>query len=117
MPKAAEEVRRRVISIFTHGGGGSVTGDGGKSSPIPEEGESGAVGVAGSMGLGSLVELQEKEISGLREELSKALKRVPRGGGESALEGALKKQVTHKGFRGRWARLYSLAKGFWIGVS
>lgn len=85
-----------MISIFTHGGeGGSVTGDGRESSPTPEEGEARAVGVAGGVGLSSLVELQEKEITGLREELSKALKRVPRGGGESALEEALKKQVMY----------------------
>lgn len=94
-----------MISIFTHGGGGSVTGDGGESSPTPEEG----------VGLGSLVELQEKEISGLQDELSKALKRVPRGGGESALEEALKKQVAYKG---RWIRLYCFAlapaQGLWI---
>lgn len=43
------------------------------------------------------MELQEQEIAGLREELSEALSRVPRGGGEgggvSALEEALRRQV------------------------
>lgn len=50
-----------------------------------------------------MVELQEREIAGLREELSEALSRVPRGGGEgggvSALEEALKNQVLCNGPR------------------
>lgn len=55
----------------------------------------------GGAGLASMVEIQEKEIAGLREELSEALSRVPRGGGEgggvSALEDALRKQVLFSG--------------------
>lgn len=107
-----------MISILTHGDasdGGGVAADslettGGTTtttataSPGSTEGAGGATthssAAAGGRGAGlaSMVELQEKEIAGLREELSEALSRVPRGGGEgggvSALEGALRNQVS-----------------------
>lgn len=122
LAQASEEIRRRVISVLTHGDnsssssggvasadnkGGGVTG----ATPLGEDGEADGPSVAavgatsatgdtstrGAAGLASVVELQEQEIAGLREELSEALSRVPRGGGEgggvSALEEALKNQV------------------------
>lgn len=108
-----------MISILTHGDasdGGGVAADsletnGGTAtttamaSPGSTEGAGGGGATArysamtggGGAGLASMVELQEKEIAVLREELSEALSRVPRGGGEgggvSALEGALRNQV------------------------
>ncbi|CBJ27263.1 vesicle docking protein P115 [Ectocarpus siliculosus] len=119
LARASAEVRQRVISILTHGDasdGGGVAADsletnGGTTtttamtSPGSTEGTGGggattrssAAAGGGGAGLASMVELQEKEIAGLREELSEALSRVPRGGGEgggvSALEGALRNQV------------------------
>ncbi|CAM9720805.1 unnamed protein product, partial [Ectocarpus sp. 13 AM-2016] len=119
LARASAEVRQRVISILTHGeasdGGGvaaaSLETNGGTAattamaSPGSTEGageggatsRSSAAAGGGGAGLASMVELQEKEIAGLREELSEALSRVPRGGGEgggvSALEGALRNQV------------------------
>ncbi|CAM9819325.1 unnamed protein product [Ectocarpus sp. 6 AP-2014] len=120
LARASAEVRQRVISILTHGdasdGGGvaanSVETNGGTitttamASPGSTEGAGGGGGATtrssaaaggGGAGLASMVEFQEKEIAGLRGELSEALSRVPRGGGEgggvSALEGALRNQV------------------------
>ncbi|CAM9275437.1 unnamed protein product [Scytosiphon promiscuus] len=122
LAQASEEVRRRVISILTHGdsidnpspaadtnGGGEATTTTSTSTPGSPGGSeqggresgtgSGMVTASGrGAGLAAMVELQEREIAGLREELSEALSRVPRGGGEgggiSALEDALRKQVT-----------------------
>ncbi|CAM9566588.1 unnamed protein product, partial [Ectocarpus fasciculatus] len=101
--RASAEVRQRVISILTHGDAGDSGGvatdsletNGGTTTtlataaPGSTEGEgaggatthpSAASGGRGrGAGLASMVELQEKEIAGLREELSEALSRVPRG--------------------------------------
>lgn len=122
MTQASEEIRRRVISILTHGDSGTSGGAasaetiGGTTStetPGGEEGgadgasssgnagtsgnASGKASASGGAGLASVVELQEREIAVLREELSEARSRVPRGGGEgggvSALEEALRNQV------------------------
>lgn len=77
-----------TVSSSGDGGGGGGGGAGGGS----------AAGLSGGgAGLASMVELQEQEITGLKEELSEALSKVPRGGGEdggvSSLEEALKNQV------------------------
>lgn len=94
--QAAEEARRRVISLYTHGGGSSERGDR-KASLSGAAGISPDGGGDSGTGLACVVEMQESEIATLRQELSEALSRVPRGGGEgggvSALEAALKKQV------------------------
>lgn len=85
-----------MITIFTHGVGGTVTGDGTAASPGAENGGDGARPAAGAAGLASMVDMQEREIVGLREELSEALSRVPRGKdgeGTSALEEALRDRV------------------------
>lgn len=98
LDRASEVVRRRVISIFTDGGG-VVVGDGSKTSPVAKEDAGDASAAASVAGLASMVEVQEREIAGLREELSEALSRIPRGGGEdggvSALEEALRNQVQY----------------------
>lgn len=94
-----------MISILTLGDSATLTDETTKTtSSCGEEGEGvGGTRVAtvngggGGAGLASMVELQEEEIVGLKQELSEALSRVPRGGGEgggvSALEEALKNQV------------------------
>lgn len=93
-PAAGQDGSGETSSTTTPGSpGGSEYG--GRASGA---GSSGVVATGGGgAGLASMVELQEKEIAGLREELSEALSRVPRGGGEgggvSALEEALRKQV------------------------
>lgn len=114
LTQASEEIRRRVISVLTHGdssgsgrtasaeNNGGTTTTAGPTPDGPKGGAGGAsasgnAGASGGAGLASVVELQEREIAGLREELSEALSRVPRGGGEgggvSALEEALRNQV------------------------
>lgn len=97
LDQAAEEVRRRVITIFTNGDGGVVKGDGTAASPGAENGGDGAPPAASVAGLASVVEMQEREIGGLREQLLEALSRVPHGGkdggGMSALEEALRNRV------------------------
>lgn len=86
-----------MITIFTHGDGGVVREDGTAASPGAENGGDGASPAASVAGLASVVEMQEREIEGLREELSEALSRVPQGGkdggGMSALEEALRNRV------------------------
>lgn len=126
LAQASEEIRRRVISVLTHGDSSSsgttasAENNGGTTTTATPDGENGGAdgastvkgGNAGASagtgtGLASVVELQEREITGLREELSEALSRVPRGGGEgggvSALEEALRNQVhtcsTYSSFR------------------
>ncbi|CAM9195290.1 unnamed protein product, partial [Laminaria digitata] len=122
LAQVSEEVRRRIISIFTHGGGGVGASGGGGSGGSSGSGDglvagtateggggaeasngspgggNGALGAASrGAGLAAVVEAQEGEIIGLREELSLALSRLPRGGGRdggvSALEEALRDQV------------------------
>eukprot|EP00903_Cladosiphon_okamuranus_P005357 g5352.t1 len=124
--QASEEIRRCVISVLTHGDGSTSGGAASSESngettttahPVAEEGgpdgasssgnpgssgsASGKASASGGAGLAAVVELQEREIAGLREELSEALSRVPRGGGEgggvSALEEALRNQVGQLG--------------------
>lgn len=88
--QSAEQIRRRVISLLMEGGGGEGGGtQGGDVIKAPPE----FGGAAAGPGLATVVEMQESEIATLKHELSEALSRVPRGGGESALEAALKKQV------------------------
>lgn len=92
LDQASGEVRRRVISIFTHGGKDAAGEDEEKTSPDTKE------EVASGAGLASIVDAQEQDIAGLQKELSEALSRVPRGGGErggiSVLEEALRNQVS-----------------------
>lgn len=139
LTQASEEIRRRVISVLTHGdssihgsdGAVSVVNDDGtttKATPTGEEGGAyGAsssstcggnanAGTGGGAGLASVVELQEREITGLREELAEAVSRVPRGGGEgggvSALEEALRKQVSfHAEVSHHWCRCLGYSTG------
>lgn len=101
-----------MISIFTHGGGGGggggSGGDGLVAATAAEGGGETEASTAGSpeggngpplaaasrgAGLAAVVGAQEGEIAGLREELSLALSRLPRDGGVSTLEEALRNQV------------------------
>lgn len=95
-----------MISIFTHGGGGDGDGlvaataaGGGGETGTPTAGSSEAANgtplavTSRGAGLAAVMEAQEGEIAGLREELSLALSRLPRDGGVSALEEALRNQV------------------------
>lgn len=93
LEKASEEVRRRVISIFTHGGGYVAGGDAAKASPDPGKGVTGASDAASEAGLASVVEVQEREICSLKKEIFEAVSRLPRDGGVTALEESLGDQV------------------------
>lgn len=103
LEQAAEEIRRRVISMFTRGGiseGGGVStgGDGTILSPAEGGGtEEMGAGAGSRLNLASLVEMQEREVATLKHELSEALSRVPGGvEGVSALETALRNKVVKK---------------------
>ena len=90
-----------MISMLTYGNDGAGGPNGGvrpnpssfRDESSPDADGVGAPAEAGLACLTSMVELQEREIVGLRGELSEALMRVPRTGGESALEETLRKQV------------------------